>query len=874
MSAALLAYLAARKRHKNEKKRRAISSVIDALKDDEDREDERIEAARQEEANAEAKMERQRTLQRERANETFMERWFRRVMDFLGQVWLQMLQYIAMLYCFQSLAGTIRLDTEFYFDTYVNSMVVANTFDSRHYNLPKVHKIGDVYGWMENALTPALFHNAPEGQSWPDGDGLFSHVGSTPYSTADMVNEANIFSLPEGIVFKQLRMHAKDPAKYPCYANHSCYLQLEGEADPGDVKPFGRANSHMSAGHFKWWPRSALGANTGGVPSASHISGRLYDSSGFVAAFRPFFSDTLLPDEEGPTPQSVRDFRLHEATPRNGRPARYRCARYSTNGNHTVQRCDPGVDGATGVTRAMFAELVRFLKRGHWIDRQTALVSVSMQVSNQNEGVRFATRYIFEFSPLGGVLPSYDTESLIDNADVLTQRDLWLDVCLALIGWFSFLEGIEILTAVRSCEIVGYLSSMWNLLDWINYTLFYYVYILCKHERFLVERDESGTSCSSHLCQNFGYFDSWEVFAVGRLEKLLLSFIVCIQFLKIIKFTNELVPKMSLMTRVLTKASADLVFFAFIFAISMFAFSNLFYMQLGSAVDNYYSLPYSVISLTRSLFGDFDIVEINENSKDYLNGVLYLFYLFISVFILLALFLAILGEAQSAVRDDQYQAEANGEDVDAMNGLGILNGLVQCGRLAVAVPARLLGLDGAQTSSDDAEESLETEEQEAQRLIAESLSAFKPNFLRMLESHLARFEATFGARLEAVEAALEARQGRQAAYEARRRVPFARLERPRTPTPASLTTSGDRDRDPAAKEGRPKEGRQRKSRHSRGRSADRRGSASKGARSSGKSGERRSSQGGTTSAPPPRARTHKCGSRERSRERPTQGLDQ
>ena len=44
MSAALLAYLAARKRHKAVRKRRQIDGIIDALKDDEDREDDRLQS--------------------------------------------------------------------------------------------------------------------------------------------------------------------------------------------------------------------------------------------------------------------------------------------------------------------------------------------------------------------------------------------------------------------------------------------------------------------------------------------------------------------------------------------------------------------------------------------------------------------------------------------------------------------------------------------------------------------------------------------------------------------------------------------------------------------------------------------------------------
>ena len=60
--------------------------------------------------------------------------------------------------------------------------------------------------------------------------------------------------------------------------------------------------------------------------------------------------------------------------------------------------------------------------------------------------------------------------------------------------------------------------------------------------------------------------DLWEVMGTARSAKLYMSICVCIQLLKIIKFTNVIVPKMSLMTRVLSKGCYDLIFFGVIFA--------------------------------------------------------------------------------------------------------------------------------------------------------------------------------------------------------------------------------------------------------------------------------------------------------------------
>jgi preprotein translocase subunit SecG len=69
----------------------------------------------------------------------------------------------------------------------------------------------------------------------------------------------------------------------------------------------------------------------------------------------------------------------------------------------------------------------------------------------------------------------------------------------------------------------------------------------------------------------------------------------------------------------------------------------------------------SFISLARALFGDFDIDEILNNSRGYTNAVLFLTYLFVAVFIMLSMFLAILGENQAKVRGDQDDAQERGD---------------------------------------------------------------------------------------------------------------------------------------------------------------------------------------------------------------------
>ena len=70
----------------------------------------------------------------------------------------------------------------------------------------------------------------------------------------------------------------------------------------------------------------------------------------------------------------------------------------------------------------------------------------------------------------------------------------------------------------------------------------------------------------------------------------------------------------------------------------------MLYVQLGHVMEGFVTQTSSFISLFRALFGDFDIDEIMNNSRGYLNTCLFLVYLFVAVFILLSMFLALLAE--------------------------------------------------------------------------------------------------------------------------------------------------------------------------------------------------------------------------------------
>ena len=159
---------------------------------------------------------------------------------------------------------------------------------------------------------------------------------------------------------------------------------------------------------FQWRSAISLGASEFawqeaglGLTSADWRSLREFSAAGFAAIFIPFLSDTYLPYERGPA-GAVVNFRLHRATALNGRHARFYCARYTLDGAQVVQGCNRDPNRNDALVRQLMSQMVDELKRGHWMDTLTRMVSIHLQLRNEHSGIFFTVRYMFEFTAIKG----------------------------------------------------------------------------------------------------------------------------------------------------------------------------------------------------------------------------------------------------------------------------------------------------------------------------------------------------------------------------------------------------------------------------------------------------------------------------------------
>jgi len=517
--------------------------------------------------------------------------------------------------------------------------------------------------------------------AWPDGEGPFHLQGASPLDLPELIRRMDQLDWTEGVLIKQGRS-----APQPCPGLHQlgqCYPELEMGMYQSSTMTYGYNITHPEEEpeiRWRYFRSDELGGNPEGQLSAAIPSMKTYDTDGFIAVVIPFFSEVFLPEQHDLVDYVV-DYRLHYVNATNGKNPMWYCVRTSHNGRDMHQVCDPttnpddGTGQMTGVVRAAVEQMWNDLKRGHYLDSLSRLLTITLQLKSNHLGVRYRITLMVELTSLGTLLPSYDVETRILNERTLDDMMLYATISLVMVLFFCFLEAVELFRIGP----IDYVSDLWNVMDWTNFFLFFIVWGQVTAVVDAIEHPD----CSSFLCNNIGYFDDWRIMLEYRRTKQWLSLCVCLQLFKITKFTAALVPKMGLMSNVLRIAAIDIFFFGVVFFNSLIAFSSMLYVQLGPVMEDFYDQVPAIVSLSRALFGDFDIDEIMNNSSGYLNAILFIGYLFVAIFIMLSLFLAILAEAQAAVRDKEAQRKFDQPDYNEFGVVHSCWGYMERGYKAV-----------------------------------------------------------------------------------------------------------------------------------------------------------------------------------------------
>jgi len=375
---------------------------------------------------------------------------------------------------FQMLTETLRNPKlEFYFDKMVSDTLIENHFDSSHNIFEDIRRTADFYEWGNYVLWPGLFGNmgpftdvgrpgemATKGVNdlaWPDGDYSFHGVGATPFSVPELVQQMDMMDWTDGVYLRQARVNETESAL--CFTEQLAgvclpEMDLEQGAGAPDEQTYGYNWTHPGEElrePYLYWTHEQLGAKSDGQMSAAITSMRMQPTGGFVALAIPFFATAWLDEQSGqcdPAAGEVdwyKDVMLNRSQGTAFSRAAFFCVRLSPNGRDCRQLCDPTDLGRaeqlrtrdgrnTGVVRAAVENWWNDLKRGHFVDVQTRVLTLTLQMKSNHIGLRYRMTAMLELTALGGVLPSYDVQTMVTDGERLRMMRLMMNLAMGMCG--------------------------------------------------------------------------------------------------------------------------------------------------------------------------------------------------------------------------------------------------------------------------------------------------------------------------------------------------------------------------------------------------------------------------------------------------------
>lgn len=106
-------------------------------------------------------------------------------------------------------------------------------------------------------------------------------------------------------------------------------------------------------------------------------------------------------------------------------------------------RPGPFTGRTTGVVRAAVEEFFNDLKRGHYIDRRTRALTITLPLRSNYLGVRSRVTMMIETTATATVLPSYDIETRVETSFKRADTRFYVDLSMGLCAFFVLVELIE-----------------------------------------------------------------------------------------------------------------------------------------------------------------------------------------------------------------------------------------------------------------------------------------------------------------------------------------------------------------------------------------------------------------------------------------------
>ncbi|XP_062070204.1 polycystin-2-like protein 1 isoform X2 [Lepus europaeus] len=294
-------------------------------------------------------------------------------------------------------------------------------------------------------------------------------------------------------------------------------------------------------------------------------------------------------------------------------------------------------------SRQASAEVLRDLQEGLWLDRGTRVVFIDFSVYNANINLFCVLRLVVEFPATGGAIPSWQIRT-VKLIRYVSNWDFFVVCCEVVFCIFIIYYVVEEILELHIHRL-RYLHSIWNVLDLLV------ILLSIVAVGFHIFRTLEVNRLMGKLLQQPNTYADFEFLAFWQTQYNNMNavnlFFAWIKVFKYISFNKT----MTQLSSTLARCAKDILGFAVMFFIVFFAYAQLGYLLFGTQVENFSTFIKCIFTQFRIILGDFDYNAI-DNANRILGPVYFVTYVFFVFFVLLNMFLAIINDTYSEVKEE------------------------------------------------------------------------------------------------------------------------------------------------------------------------------------------------------------------------------
>ncbi|XP_078128892.1 polycystin-2-like protein 1 [Sander vitreus] len=294
-------------------------------------------------------------------------------------------------------------------------------------------------------------------------------------------------------------------------------------------------------------------------------------------------------------------------------------------------------------TKEESAIILQELVDNLWLDRGTRVAFIDFSTYNANINMFCVIRLVVEFPATGGAIPSYQIRT-VKLIRYITNWDYFILGCEMVFCLFIIYYVVEEILELRIHKL-SYFKSIWNILDVVVIMLAIVAIV------FNIFRTVKVDKLLGKLLEQPGIYADFEFLAFWQTQYNNMNavnlFFAWIKIFKYISFNKT----MTQLSSTLGRCAKDILGFAIMFFIVFFAYAQLGYLLFGTEVQSFSTFVKCIFTQFRIILGDFDFDAIDRANR-VLGPIYFVTYVFFVFFVLLNMFLAIINDTYSEVKEE------------------------------------------------------------------------------------------------------------------------------------------------------------------------------------------------------------------------------